>query len=355
MQRDQLKRATHCLLTGGNPAGDDQAAIHRALHEIHAICSEMTGVRGDVLERQHDEETFLEGGVAISPHLAARCLLDPLRTVRFLRGVHAGIQEATRRFPGERIHLLYAGCGPYATLVLPLTTQFSPEQLQLTLLDMHPVSIQGVRRLVQALGISDYVTACLQANAITYQHPDSVPLHMVVCETMQAGLAREPQVAIMLNLVPQLVDYGLFIPENIVVEAVLSDSQQEDVGLLMHRNELGFPVGHETEPPERLALGRIMALDAGTARELGRRGGQEVFPLTTIEVPKRAKGLEQFLLMTTISVFDSIELGPYDCELSFPLRIHELYQVESGTRIRFSYALGANPGLRHQSFPRQAL
>jgi len=351
MWHDRLKTATHCLLTSG-----DQAAIHQALHKIHAICSEITTVRGDVLEPHHDEETFLDGGVAISPHLAARCLLDPLRTVQFLRGIHAGIHEAKRRFPGEPIHLLYAGCGPYATLVLPLTTQFSPEQIQLTLIDIHQASIQGVKRLVEALDLTAHVTACVQADAITYRHPDHVQRHMVVCETMQAGLAREPQVAIMLNLLPQLVENGIFIPENIVVEACLSDPRQEDIGLLMHRDEFGFPVGREMDKqPERRMLGRIVALDMETAREMGRANGRDVIPLTTIEVPERADEADQFLLMTTVSVFDAFELAPYACELSFPLRVHELSAVESGTRIQFSYTFDPKPGLRHQLLPTQTM
>ncbi|MEJ2750284.1 MAG: hypothetical protein P8183_20610, partial [Anaerolineae bacterium] len=190
----QLRSATDCLLNQ-----DEPALVQAALNSLHAIFARYTAVRGDVLEPQHDQDTFLPGGVAISPHLAARCLFDPVRTVQFLRGIYAGIHEAMRRFPGECIHIVYAGCGPYATLLLPLTTQFTPAQIQLTLIDINQPSIDGVRRLTAALGLDDYVQACVQANAITHQHPPDNPLHMVVSETMQTGLAREPQVAIMRN------------------------------------------------------------------------------------------------------------------------------------------------------------
>lgn len=70
--------------------------------------------------------------------------------------------------------------------------------------------------------------------------------------------------------------------------------------------------------------------------------------------PKRA-GVDQFLLITTISVFDAFELAPYACELSFPLRVHELSAVESGTRIQFSYTFDPKPGLRHQLLPTQTM
>ena len=89
MPLEKLRNATICLLTSA-----DQAAIHIALDTFHTIFSEITTVRGDISESLHEEETFLDGGVAISPHLAARCLFDPIRTVQFLRGINAAIHEA---------------------------------------------------------------------------------------------------------------------------------------------------------------------------------------------------------------------------------------------------------------------
>jgi hypothetical protein len=348
----QLEPATQRLLTADLNVASGRAAIQQALLDLHRLFSEATAVRGDVLEPRHDQETALEGGVAISPHLAARCLLDPLRTVQFLRGVHGAIQAAQRRFPGKRIHLLYAGCGPYATLVLPLLPRFDPDQLQVTLLDVHAPSIKGVRRLVETLDLGAYVSACRQADAITYRHPDNSPLHVAVCETMQAGLAREPQVAIAANLLPQLAQGGLFVPQEIRIEACLGDSSREDIGRLMHRGLDGVPVGYGAERPERLHLGRVMALNRENARTLGRRDAP--VPLATIEVPERVERLDQFLLQTTISVHGPFALGPYACELSFPLRLHEYTGVQSGARIAFSYVSGANPGLNHRRLPAEA-
>jgi hypothetical protein len=347
-----LKDATTMLLST-----DDQAEIHAALDAIHTMFAKITSVRADKLTHaQHLKETIVKGGVAISPHMAALCLLDPLRTVQFLRGIHAAIHEAMHRFPAERIHIVYAGCGPYATLLLPLTTQFSSDQIALTLIDIHKPSIEGVKCLIAALGVAPYVVQCIQANAITYRHPAEMPLHMVVSETMQTGLAREPQFAIMRNFLPQLAENGLFIPESIVVDACLSSSQEEDIGLLMGRDEYRYPVGRKLHSQvERLPLGRIITLNASFAHPDVIGAEWDTIPLATLRIPPRDPGLDQFLLMTAVSIFGSYHFAPYDCELSFPLKLHDLTQAAPGTEIRFSYRFGQNPKLQHEVISHEAL
>ena len=344
MSKALLQSNTNKLLNS-----EDPLMIHSALENVHYLFSKITTVRADILEEHHYQETFIDGGKAVSPHIAARCLLDPLRTIQFLRGIYAGIHEAMRRFPGERIHIVYAGCGPYATLLLPLTTQFTPEQIELTLIDIHKPSIEAVQNLIEAFEIEPYIYRCVQTDAITYRHPPEKPLHMVVSETMQAGLDQEPQLAITRNFLPQLKKNGLFIPEAIEITATLSKSTEEDVGLRMHRDKYGYPVGREVEAQtERLSLGSVITLNAKFAHPEKIGYGWDGIPLTTIEVPVRDEQFDQFLLLTTISIFGSYGFAPYDCELSFPKRISDLTAVISGSKIRFSYLFDGNPGLHHE-------
>ena len=106
----------------------------------------------------------------MSPLDAARCLLDARRTAIYLRGVHGAIKEAQRRFPEEIIHVLYAGCGPFAPLCLPLLPLLTGEALHFTFLDVHARAVESVQTILATLRLDGVKVDCLVCDATRYRH-----------------------------------------------------------------------------------------------------------------------------------------------------------------------------------------
>jgi predicted RNA methylase len=300
----RLKRISETLL------------FEESFGELNSVCVEFYDFLCEVVGEIGKEETILPTGKAISPEFAARCVLDLARTSKFLRGLRLAIIEAKRRFPNEKITVLYAGCGPFATLAIPLCTQFSADEISFTLIDIHQKSLDSAKSVFQYFGLENYAADFNQTDAATFQAEEK--FHVAVTETMQKALEKEPQVAITLNLAKQLKDNGVFVPEKISIEVCLIN------------------LGKEFEPNterERIYLGNILNLTKETT---------EFLPIN-IEIPH--ENSEQFAvaLLTKIYTFNSIMLDDYDSGLTYPTILHDLNESFFGKELTFEYLFGKNP------------
>ena len=341
---DRLRRITQTLL---DPSTDPGALRDTAI-EMHTLFSGICGIQPDETATDDSRETILPAGKAISPQDAGRCVLDYARTTKFLRGVRAAIDEAHHRFPAETLHVFYAGCGPFATLLLPLATVLTPAQVQFTLVDVHPRALQHVRQIVEALNLSAFIREYLQCDAAVYDHGRKSPIHILVIEAMQKALDKEPQVALAMNLVPQMSPSGIMIPERITVTAALADLDAEIPGDPAEGDATGVCDGSQARR-ERVVLGDLfeVSVDAVCSYEVQtfRDDAQVCIPAQTLTAKLPASDSQQLVFLTRVRVFESIGLGDYESGLTYPtVAPNQDLAAEPGS-ISFVYRLGRKPGL----------
>lgn len=317
--------------------GDDDRRSRAALTSLDRLFRDITGLHENTVEPRDRSATLLSAGAAISPLNAARCLLDLPRTSVYLRGVYDAIQQAQQQFPGEVIHVLYAGCGPFAPLCLPLLPLFAGQAVHFTLLDVHARAIESVQAIVAALQLQGTNVDCLVSDATSYQSPDHHPLHVVVGEAMQRALEKEPQVAILMNTAPQLTAGGLMVPEMIAVDAVLTDLSQE----------LGSGVAPGPCRPVpwtgRIALDRILQVDRERVCAWSTAAVSSHLPPVRIALPPVVPAQYSLVLATTIRTFGAHVLQEYESGLTQPLIVNGW---RAGEEIEFTYRLCPEPGFQ---------
>jgi hypothetical protein len=296
----------HLLLNAASTA-EELAAACAALYGTWRNATPAARLAADAT----DDDLRLDSGLALSPRLAAQCLLDAPRTAAFLRGTLAAIGEAMRRFPEEPIEVVYAGTGPFATLTLPLFDRLEPRRVRFTLIDIDERSTESVHSLVDHFGFGDYVKAIIHADAAKYRH--DAPVHVVVTETMQRALSREPFVAIVRNLAPQLAEGGLLVPGRVTLDLMLLDAKGEQA------RWNGESAEHTAEHVATIDLDRE----------------------TLVTMP-RAPG-KWPALFTTIDVFAEETLLPYVSGLTAPEILWELVPLTHELRLAFHYETGAEP------------
>lgn len=196
---------------------DNFLIMKQSVEKLHEIFYSITNISAFNFQEPDIE---LPSGKAISPASAAHCLIEMKRTAVFLRGIYKAIQNKFDKKPGH-IRFLYAGCGPYATLILPLLPLLSPENIRFTLVDINKKSLDSAKKLIQELKLNDFVDNYYLEDLTNFKLDK--PYDIVLSETMQSCLENEPQVHIMRNIVPQMQEDAIFLPEEINLRFYLNN------------------------------------------------------------------------------------------------------------------------------------
>ena len=327
-----------------------QTELHQALDDFSRRCSKVTRITPSASFDAWAEDSFLEQGLAINPQAAAHCVKDYQRSVIFIRGIHSAISTLLNSHNSKPISLLYAGCGPFATLLLPILGKYSHEHenidhLKVFLLDIHPSSLESANLLLEHFDLNNKHITLIHDNACTYQHPKR--LNIIVAETMQKSLEQEPQFMVTANLATQLAPNGIFIPENIVVSLCLAKWHEE---LALYRKLVKFDAIEHIKTGKRHPLGKLLSLKPNTAAiqyknaKFNKHTKKYELAPTIIQLPK-IKALKTFdvLFLTHIKVYKEHQLLDYESDITLPSICQSISEKNAGSYYQVSYQLGTYP------------
>lgn len=315
---DELTQARDTLLACDN----DFALMKHAVDDLYRLFNQITGI--SIHHLNEDKDILLPSGKAISTAAAAHCLLEMKRTAVFLRGINKAIIQKLSQATDKPIRILYAGTGPYGTLLTPLLPLYKSTDLKVDLLDINRQSIIALRDLIGKLGLSKYVGDVFCTDATTFMV--SKPYDIVICETMLACLKSEPQVAIMQNLIPQLQPDAIFIPEEISIDAALTNPKMEQDRLLYFEGE--------KSPFRRIELGNIFIVNRCNL-ETKRMQRSIIIPDKTEEFPV-------LKVFTTVNVFGNEFLSENDSSITLPKQFYD-FRRDKGREVSFKYEQGEKP------------
>ena len=322
--------------------------VHKEVETAKALSEFILSVHAELLQPvQKDNETKVSGGIALSSYDAALCLDDYIRTARFLKGTFAAIQQTIQNEALSPVHILYAGCGPLGTLLLPLLPLFEANQLDCILLDINAASLESVQKLLNAFGLKNYRIKTIETDATTYRKPADWPLHILVTETMFKALTREPQVSVTINLAQQLEPKGILIPKSIDIDMVYTSFGYEPY----LRNEPHVfdrdRIEAMTLYPDRQVKDRLFSInkELDFLKQLDPNTGD--FRFTIHEIPVTFERWPDICVFTQIHIFGEQNLETAESYITNPVCITNFYNLSGQACFELIYQFRDLPNWSH--------
>jgi len=312
----------------------DQLALSEAITNYKRLLTEIAELHLE--DEQSRNDIHLATGKAIGTSWAAMCIDDRKRTKQFVKGINNAVKVLLEN-EKRPVEILYAGSGPFAALILPLTTRYSAAEISIRVLEINSRSCEHLKTLINKLNLADYFTSIENVDATKYVVKSAEKVDILLSETMQRGLEKEQQVSIVVNLLKQLNEEVVLIPEKIeldlgLIEYSATDATQRSYKKLAKLFELSkkeiqkFNLSKDPSEPIR-------------------------FPKQLINVAKDSIGENsQLAIFTDIQVYGREKLSLNQSGLTLPIVLHDIRTERmDDLRMRIGYEVGINPGLKYET------
>jgi len=328
MKNKELEEITQILLNKDS-THIDLLNTSRGLAEFFEHFSHVSTKISHYEAQGEEKHTYLDSGIAISPLDAAICTNEYMRTTKYIRGVYEAISDLLLEFTDEKIHILYAGCGPYATLIIPILSLFDPKRVEVSFLDIHQSSLDSVKNILKGLNLEDFVSEYIEGDASKYKV--SKATHLMITETMKAAFSDEPQVPITLNLLPQLNPKGIFIPQRVLV------GFEEAYYTMVEKDNMFF------NQKDSKYLCDVMDMDSSKNLLKDNIVTNKKYSLISDPEVKR-----DFQFTTIIYLYKEHILGENECSLNIPKILRFEKEPLKGDEINFKYLFSNKPKIDYK-------
>ncbi|EEZ82131.1 hypothetical protein [Vibrio alginolyticus] len=303
-------------------------------------------------------------GLVMSPLNCKHTIKDVYRIKGFACGINKAIQHMLAN--KSQVKVLYPACGPFAPLLLPLLAHYkqsdriSAEQLQVTLVDIHPGAIKALNQLIADLDIADYIEALVEEDATQFSPTQTFDL--LILEAMQHGFSREGFLSIAKHLVQYLHIQGEMIPNQVSVRAMMVIGETE---FNQQWEKAEYAHSNHCQPEaidDRIDLGEILNVNKAMllrSEIFELDGGIKMLQGNTIELPKDVPDIAKRILAiySHIDTYGDAMVGQYDSGITHPKPDmtfyvdakpkaveHHYFEAKGGDKVSFYYQLTGLPG-----------
>jgi len=312
----------------------DFLELTEAINDLKKITQELSAI--NINEESNKQDVYLNNGKALGTTWAAMCIDDILRTKKFTKGIFKAI-DSLKEKQNKPIHILYAGTGPFATLLLPVLATYSQQEIKVTLVEINKESFNNMKQVISLLGFNEHVISYENEDATTLKISTEIPIDIIVSETLQCGLVKEQQIPITINLLNQVGKNTILIPEMLALDVCL-----------MNYNAFKNRTSETKESDYCLMLDRLIEINSNS---------NEVFNLNlndsstqilaekiiTID-PENTTLYETLLLVTRITVFGDEIILINESGLTVPIFLDEFSNLKKEKTFKISYKVDTEPG-----------